>query len=593
MKTIKLLLLLIMIQIFPTVLSAQIEREKTGDNYKYGFVDKYGKWVIPPQYDYAKWNSTQEYGDVEINGKYGMVNKSGNIIIPCKYKSLYVSYDNTVDVTDMKGNKGKLNIDGTVIIPCKYKDIIHFSTSDNYCAAINQNNQTEVFGKSDLKVICTFQRRYKYAFLSKDLSKPFTATDTDGKEYLVNYNGQELINDGYDDVIAYTDIPLVKVKNKGLNGAYNRKGLLIAKCAYDTVMYAGDNICIVVKGGKQINHKWVGGKRGYCSGGKEIIPCQYDEASAFNNDVATVKKDGKVSLLKNPLKEESSIKIADNNVSKKGKKVGAPVVSRYPSPNSDIDKNIPMVKTNDKSTEFAFIIANENYAEAPVPYALNDGRIFKEYCSKTLGLPAKNIFMYEDATFGTIISAVEKLKEIANAYDGEASVIVYYAGHGVPDEKNNSAYIMPVDGSSSDIETTGYGLAKFYKELSALNVKSAKVFLDACFSGAKREDEMLLSGRGVAIKVKDEVPQGNMVVFTASTGDETAHQLEDKGHGLFTYFLLKKIQETKGNISFGELSDYVTKQVKRQSVVINNKKQTPTVIPSPKVVNTWRNETLK
>ena len=69
--------------------------------------------------------------------------------------------------------------------------------------------------------------------------------------------------------------------------------------------------------------------------------------------------------------------------------------------------------------------------------------------------------------------------------------------------------------------------------------------------------------------------------------------MKEKGHGLFTYFLLKKLQETKGQITLGELVEYVTKQVKRQSVVINNKKQTPTVIPSAAMVDKWKLRQLK
>jgi len=65
------------------------------------------------------------------------------------------------------------------------------------------------------------------------------------------------------------------------------------------------------------------------------------------------------------------------------------------------------------------------------------------------------------------------------------------------------------------------------------------------------------------------------------------------GHGLFTYFLLKKLQETQGNVTYAELSDYVNKQVKRQSVVINNKRQTPTVIPSVSMGENWKTKKLK
>lgn len=100
---------------------------------------------------------------------------------------------------------------------------------------------------------------------------------------------------------------------------------------------------------------------------------------------------------------------------------------------------------------------------------------------------------------------------------------------------------------------------------------------------------MLAQSRGIAIKVKQDQPTGKMFVFSASQGDETAHQMEDKHHGLFTYFLLKGMQQLKNNITLGDLTDYVTKNVKRQSVVINNKKQTPTTIPSATIADNWRN----
>ena len=45
------------------------------------------------------------------------------------------------------------------------------------------------------------------------------------------------------------------------------------------------------------------------------------------------------------------------------------------------------------------VISNEYYKyELPVPFALNDGNIFKLYCEKALGIPSKNIRYAPDAT---------------------------------------------------------------------------------------------------------------------------------------------------------------------------------------------------
>ena len=119
------------------------------------------------------------------------------------------------------------------------------------------------------------------------------------------------------------------------------------------------------------------------------------------------------------------------------------------------------------------------------------------------------------------------------------------------------------------------------------------VFMDACFSGSKRGEGMLASARGVAIKAKTEAPKGKMVVFSAASGDETAYPLKDKEHGLFTYYLLKKLKETKGDVTYGELGSYITEQVSRKSIVSNGKSQSPTVTPSQNVAGTWKTMKLK
>ena len=84
-----------------------------------------------------------------------------------------------------------------------------------------------------------------------------------------------------------------------------------------------------------------------------------------------------------------------------------------------------------------------------------------------------------------------------------------------------------------------------------------------------------------------------MVVFSAASGDETAYPYIEKEHGLFTYYFLKKLQESKGNVTLGELSDYISDQVGKKSIIINRKSQTPTVLPSSAVSSGWRNWKLK
>ena len=247
--------------------------------------------------------------------------------------------------------------------------------------------------------------------------------------------------------------------------------------------------------------------------------------------------------------------------------------------NVDVDVNIPLSsKTNEQT--FVVVIANENYTtESKVRHAISDGRIFKEYCKSTLGVPESNIHIVEDATLNNMRSEVNWLGRVASVYEGDARIIVYYAGHGIPDEATGSAYLLPVDGVGTDVQS-GYSLKSLYAELGKMPSQSVTVFMDACFSGAQRGEGMLASSRGVAIAAKEEVPTGNLVVFSAAQKDETAFPYDEKGHGLFTYFLLKKLQDTEGNVNYEELASYLKKQVSRHAIVVNNKPQTPTVSSS-------------
>lgn len=523
----------------------------------------------------AQYSSVLEKKDSNGNIRYhtfknenqGLCEKDGKEILPCKYKNVIV-YPESILLENFDGKYGIANYSGQIILDCVCEDIV-FKQAKIFSYTIGEKDG--VIASEPLRVLTPAV--YNCVLNIYNQTKQCYSDD-----YVkVNAGGSM-------DEYPYQD---------GKWGVVDSNGKEIIKPLYTEIHLAADNLFTFNEGGKNVradeyNATTEGGKWGVIDNmGNVVIPCQYDEPIYFKSDVAMVKKDGEVKLVKNPLVRDAAVSIAENTVVSYKKDLSGPAVSRYPAPDSEVDKDIPQANKENENT-FAFVVANENYSDAPVPYALNDGRMFANYCEKALGIPKKNINQYEDATYGSIISMVDKMKSIAKAYEGDATFVVYYAGHGFPDEKQSTAYLLPVDGSGSEITTTGYSLSHLYDELSKMPLKDAVVFLDACFSGAKREDDMLAQSRGVAIKVKSEQPKGNLLVFSASQGDETAHQMEEKHHGLFTYFLLKGLQQFKGNTNLGDLTDYVTKNVKRQSVVINNKKQTPTVIPSLTISSTWR-----
>lgn len=261
-----------------------------------------------------------------------------------------------------------------------------------------------------------------------------------------------------------------------------------------------------------------------------------------------------------------------------------------------VDDQIPLYEGEPKKNTFALIIGNEDYTkfqtsltnESNVDFAINDARIFSQYCKKTLGIPAENITLLQDAISSKMKREIETLKARVKYADNPADVevIIYYSGHGFPDE-NKEGYIMPVDISGANVKD-GIKLSKLYEDFSQLGAKRVTFFLDACFSGGGRT-QGLLAAKAIRVKAKQNIMStGNIVVFSASGGDQESLFYKEKEHGIFTYFLLKKLQETKGNVTYGEIANFVKRKVPLISTTIYSKVQKPEVNTSQDLSASWR-----
>lgn len=282
---------------------------------------------------------------------------------------------------------------------------------------------------------------------------------------------------------------------------------------------------------------------------------------------------------------------SSHSAKKVKKEIHAPQEVAITPGTSDIDFNIPIGKTKRENT-FCIIIANEEYTQTDTPnvkYAMQDGQTFQNYCFRTLGLPRDNVRFVLNASYLEIKEMLRWIQQVASVYGNDANFLFYYAGHGVPDEKGNCK-LIPSDVSINDVHN-GLGLKELYDTLGKLTTSNVLVLIDACFSGNDREDVAAVDDlhRGIVRKVKNETVSGNVVVLTAASNTETALSYEEKAHGLFSYYLMKKLQETEGNVTFGELYNYVKKEVMRKSTVVKGKLQTPSVSYSSNLGNKWMN----
>lgn len=563
---------------------------------KYGYIDINGNIIIGIEYEDAKPFSSG-LAPVRKYGKYGFINKEGDLLIPYKYDDAN-SFSEGLAAVQANGKYSYINTSGETIIP------FMLDSADPFVDGLAQvvlnydikyiNKEGKIFeSRNDIynsfidfakytieEKVNSWQKKGRYEKTSQWRQRVNeqtraklidSLTSTAEKEFISYWSkninleqtilGYDADNESFYIKDSFFGSLIVRVP---LNEAeYFEKNF---KSTYKTPEYAISNNSI---GLKKLTYALPNDKLYLYDNSKDLTFAISDISYEFDNI------DININDIDN-LQDNTNQQITSNKIS----------MSK-----SDIDINIPSSRQINENF-FAVIIANENYQrETKVKFAINDGRTFSKYCNKTLGIPEKNIRLIENATLNNIIAEVDWITKVAQAYKGKAGIIFYYAGHGIPDESTGESYLLPVDGYGSNT-ATGYKLQKLYSSLSNVNSKFAYVFIDACFSGAERGGTMLASARGVAIKAKPATPSGNLIVFTASQGDETAYPYEEKSHGMFTYFLLKKIKEKGYNISLGELAQYVKDEVAKQSIVINSKTQTPTIMVSPEINTSWEEKTL-
>lgn len=105
-----------------------LARIAIGDNLEtYGFIDKSGKWIIAPQFEYLG-DFSESLAVAKSGGKAGFIDKGGNWIIPTQFDGAEsFSYGLAIAI---KGDKfGYIDKTGQWVIPPQFDDA-HFFTSE-------------------------------------------------------------------------------------------------------------------------------------------------------------------------------------------------------------------------------------------------------------------------------------------------------------------------------------------------------------------------------------------------------------------------------------------------------------------------------
>jgi len=291
------------------------------------------------------------------------------------------------------------------------------------------------------------------------------------------------------------------------------------------------------------------------------------------------------SALKDTAKEVSLSREVHLFASAKGNAT-ASIASHIESPvKSDID-GLPSRKIKLNRKAHAIIIGIEQYRQKlpRADFAVSDARLVGEYLIKVLGYPEENviILLNDHASNVDLVKYLERW--LPNNVEAGGSVFIYYSGHGSPDPKTGGAYLVPYDGDPSFIAETGYSLKRMYGALGKLPAKEVIIALDSCFSGAGGRSVLAEGARPlVMVPQKASDLPGNLTVLAAAAGDQISSTYKEKGHGLFTYFMLKGIKNEEvvmpdGSIMMKDLFGYIKPQVERIARTQYNNEQSPQLI---------------
>lgn len=250
-----------------------------------------------------------------------------------------------------------------------------------------------------------------------------------------------------------------------------------------------------------------------------------------------------------------------------------------------VEKKAPQVEVFKGHQVWAAVIGISEYQSTAIRqlrYADRDAEAFYQYLTTPLdaggrGVSQANVrkLINRDATRMNIVEAIKDFMK--NAIE-EDIVIIYFAGHGIPDPvRPDVPVLLAYDSDLSRPAATAVEMKEIQDAIRYyIKAKKVIVFADACHSAGISGDIALRGQASVELvnKFLEEIAKaGNSVLtFSASEANEFSQESPQwgDGHGVFTYYLLEGLKG-KANVDsdpivrLGELVDYVSQSVRRDT----------------------------
>ena len=229
------------------------------------------------------------------------------------------------------------------------------------------------------------------------------------------------------------------------------------------------------------------------------------------------------------------------------------------------------VKSNPNALALIIGVADYEKTKADALYADKDAQQFYDYATMKLGIPARNVKELVNNKADRVEIGLAIQDWIARSTkQGKTDIYIFFAGHGLASQDGKDMFLLPYDGSPRLLKASAIRRKELFVNIKQANPRSVTVFLDTCYSGVTRNEEMLIAGRPIVIKAKEQAIPDGFTLFSAASSEQISRPLKEAKHGMFSYFLMKGMEgdadaNNDNKITARELHAYIEQNVVQQS----------------------------
>ena len=232
------------------------------------------------------------------------------------------------------------------------------------------------------------------------------------------------------------------------------------------------------------------------------------------------------------------------------------------------------------------------YDVSPLRYCVADVEAFRKALVNVAGFKPDKVFLMTDEMTDEMqpihVNIIMKLEVLANRIQPDDTFVFYFSGHGM--SRDGRSFLLATNSMTNTegtLEASSVSLDSVSRILSRVSAQQLLTIIDACrnnpISGRGDQDNLLTNDftRGIKIKRLPSVtgkPKVNATLYACSIG-ERAYEWPQRGHGVFSYYLLEGLKggaaNNQGEVTVNSLAEYTQSKVVDWTKDYRDRKQTP------------------